>query len=173
MPKTHKITANPSSPHFCSKVDPTLRSTFVSTTPPCVYRVGKMEAADVDSEKNGKDLNVLPVEEQSGAVKPKGFWSQFRYYEELLDRKLGVESHSVDRVLPEDRQAPNSVVMGFMWASATMNLSCFSTGFLGYEFGLSLSETIPITIFATLLGSAITVRQTLRRRGQSACAGIC
>lgn len=38
-----------------------------------------------------------------------------------------------------------------------MNLSCFATGFLGWELGLDLSRTITITIFSTLLGSAVTV----------------
>lgn len=47
-----------------------------------------------------------------------------------------------------------------MWMSATMNLSCFATGFLGWELGLDLSRTITITIFSTLLGSAVTVSQT-------------
>lgn len=41
-----------------------------------------------------------------------------------------------------------------------MNLSCFATGFLGWELGLDLSRTITITIFSTLLGSAVTVSQT-------------
>lgn len=44
--------------------------------------------------------------------------------------------------------------------SATMNLSCFATGFLGWELGLDLSRTITITMFSTLLGSAVTVSQT-------------
>lgn len=46
-----------------------------------------------------------------------------------------------------------------MWMSATMNLSCFATGFLGWELGLDLSRIITITIFSTLLGSAVTVSQ--------------
>jgi hypothetical protein len=29
--------------------------------------------------------------------------------------------------------------MFFLWASGTMNTSCFATGFLGWEFGLSKS----------------------------------
>ena len=41
-----------------------------------------------------------------------------------------------------------------------MNLSCFATGFLGWELGLDLSRTITITIFSTLLGSAVTVSKT-------------
>ncbi|OOF98948.1 hypothetical protein ASPCADRAFT_204646 [Aspergillus carbonarius ITEM 5010] len=95
------------------------------------------------------------VEEQS-LVKPQGLFARIRYYEELLDRKLGVESHSLDRVLPENRQPPNTLAMAFIWASATMNLSCFSTGFMGKEFGLSLGQTIPIMICATFLGACLT-----------------
>ncbi|GAD96103.1 nucleoside transporter, putative [Paecilomyces variotii No. 5] len=115
-----------------------------------------MEAGDLEPEKVTETaLKEVPVEEKT-VIKPSGFFARFRYYEELLDKKLGVESHSLDRVHPEDRNPPNPLVMAFMWASATMNLSCFSTGFLGNEFGLSLSQTIPITIFATLLGSAVT-----------------
>lgn len=117
-----------------------------------------MEAGDLQTEKVAETaLKEVPFEERT-LVKPSGFFARFRYYEELLDRKLGVESHSLDRVHPEDRNPPSPLVMAFMWASATMNLSCFSTGFLGNEFGLSLSQTIPITIFATLLGGAVTVR---------------
>ncbi|CAG7980675.1 unnamed protein product [Penicillium olsonii] len=89
-------------------------------------------------------------------VKPRGVFAKIRYYEELLDRKLGIESHSLDRVHPEDRHPPSDVVMAFMWASATMNISCFSTGFLGKQFGLSLGQTIPIVMFATLLGAMVT-----------------
>ncbi|KAJ5619867.1 hypothetical protein N7510_003851 [Penicillium lagena] len=107
----------------------------------------------MDEEKS-TDLNVTVVEEKP--VKPRGFFARIRYYEELMDRKMGIESHSLDRVLPEERNPPNPLVMAFMWASATMNISCFSTGFLGYEFGLSLGDSIPIIIFATLLGACVT-----------------
>lgn len=90
-------------------------------------------------------------------VKPKGVLAKIRYYEEMLDRKLGIEAHSLERVHPEDRHPPSDVVMAFMWASATMNISCFSTGFLGKQFGLSLGQTIPIVMFSTLLGAMVTV----------------
>ena len=102
---------------------------------------------------------VIAVDSKHDLVKPtRGFFAKLRYYEDLLDRKLGIESHSLDRVHPENRNSPSPLVMAFMWASATMNISCFSTGFLGREFGLSLGETIPIVIFATLLGAMVTVR---------------
>ncbi|GFF29453.1 hypothetical protein IFM61606_10362 [Aspergillus udagawae] len=110
-----------------------------------------------EEEKARPEPISIPVEEQE-PVKQRGFLSRIRYYEEVLDRKLGIESHSLDRVLPENRKPPNSLTMAFMWASATMNISCFSTGFLGKEFGLSLGQTIAITICATFLGAAVTVR---------------
>jgi purine-cytosine permease-like protein len=43
-----------------------------------------------------------------------------------------------------------------LWASGTMNLSCFATGFLGWELGLDLQQSILITVFATVIGSAVT-----------------
>lgn len=114
-------------------------------------------AMDTDMEKKGEpELNISAVEQDP--VKPRGFFAKVRYYEELLDRKMGVESHSLDRVHPENRQSPSPVVMAFMWASATMNISCFSTGFMGRQFGLSLGQTIPIVMFSTLLGAMVTVR---------------
>jgi hypothetical protein len=114
-------------------------------------------AMDTDMEKKGEpELNISAVEQDP--VKPRGFFAKVRYYEEMLDRKLGVESHSLDRVHPENRQSPSPVVMAFMWASATMNISCFSTGFMGRQFGLSLGQTIPIVMFSTLLGAMVTVR---------------
>lgn len=115
---------------------------------------------DTDMEKRFQ-AEVRPVEEHEHGhehAAPKGFFAKVRYYEEFLDRKMGIESHSLDRVHPENRQSPSPLVMAFMWASATMNISCFSTGFMGKEFGLSLGQTIPIVIFATLLGAMVTVR---------------
>lgn len=57
-------------------------------------------------------------------------------------------------MLTDIRQA----VMFLLWMSGTLNLSCFATGFLGWEFGLDLRRNIVIVVFATLLGSAVTVR---------------
>jgi len=91
----------------------------------------------------------------------RGILGTLRHYESILDRKLGVESHGPARILPEARDPAyakwsNQIVMALMWASGTMNLSCFATGFLGWELGLDLGETIWITIVASFLGSAVT-----------------
>ena len=46
--------------------------------------------------------------------------------------------------------------MALLWASGTMNTSCYATGFLGFLFGLSLKQTILIIIFSSILGGAVT-----------------
>lgn len=56
----------------------------------------------------------------------KGFFGKLRYYEEVLDRKLGIESHGIARKLPEERDPSyakwsNQLVMFALWASGTMN----------------------------------------------------
>lgn len=88
-----------------------------------------------------------------------GIFSKLRYYEALLDKKLGVESQAIDRKLPEDRKPVpwhDQLNMFFLWASGTMNLSCFATGFLGWEFGYNLARTVPLIIVGSLLGASIT-----------------
>lgn len=88
---------------------------------------------------------------------PRGVLARLRHYEAILDHKLGVEKNGPARILPEDRTSPNQAIMALMWASGTMNLSCFATGFLGWEFGLDLKQSILTVIFGTLLGSMVTV----------------
>lgn len=91
---------------------------------------------------------------------PRGILATLRHYEALLDEKLGVEKGGPARILPEERSRPNQAIMALMWASGTMNLSCFATGFLGWEFGLDLKQSILTVIFGTLLGSMVTVSWT-------------
>ena len=93
----------------------------------------------------------------SDSAKPTGILGRLQRYEAVLDRKLGVEAQGPERVLPENRNPPNQLLMALVWASGTMNLSCFATGFLGFDFGLSLKQSVLITIFGTLLGAMVTV----------------
>ncbi|KAH6872748.1 permease for cytosine/purines, uracil, thiamine, allantoin-domain-containing protein [Alternaria rosae] len=97
-----------------------------------------------------------------------GLLAKLRRFEERLDAKLGIESEAISRKLPEDKgHVPwhHQLNMFFLWASGTMNTSCFATGFLGHEFGLTrlivlcsaaLRQSIVITIFASILGGAAT-----------------
>lgn len=69
-----------------------------------------------------------------------GFLGSLRHLEATLDAKLGIESDAITRKLPEDKgHVPwhQQMSMFFLWASGTMNTSCFATGFLGWQFGLS------------------------------------
>lgn len=118
-----------------------------------------------DIEKDGAKPYVSEAPElppQLQGIAHRGFLGTLRHYEDLLDKKIGVEAHGPARLMPEDRDPAyakwsNQIVMALMWASGTMNLSCFTTGFLGWELGLSLPQTIWITIVASFVGSAITV----------------
>jgi hypothetical protein len=69
-----------------------------------------------------------------------GFLGKLRAFEATMDARLGIESDAISRKLPEDKgHVPwhQQMNMFFLWASGTMNTSCFATGFLGWEFGLS------------------------------------
>ena len=130
-----------------------------------------MPSHDFSEEKGGRTTVISTVPSDSVASEsasaefdtappppPSGILARLRHYEALLDDKLGVEKNGPARILPEDRKRPNQAIMALMWASATMNLSCFATGFLGWEFGLDLKQSILTVIFGTLLGSMVTVR---------------
>jgi|SRR3569833_295626 len=124
----------------------------------------------LEEEKVGTDADAVGAGESSDSEVPPymrsaarhGVLGTLRSLEETLDRKLGVESHGISRRRPEDKDPSyaswsNQAAMFMLWMSATMNLSCFATGFLGWEFGLDLRQNILIIVFATLLGSAVTV----------------
>ncbi|KAI0392635.1 permease for cytosine/purines, uracil, thiamine, allantoin-domain-containing protein [Xylariaceae sp. FL0594] len=97
--------------------------------------------------------NGVPTKQDDGIL------SRLRDIEAKLDAKLGIESEAISRKLPEERRPVKwheELSMALLWASGTMNTSCFATGFLGWEFGLSLRQTIVISIFASILGGAVT-----------------
>ena len=120
----------------------------------------KLAATTVDIDSRGSDSTGRVVEYNSTPVKQdNGIFSKLRNLEETMDRKLGIESQAIDRKLPEERQPVSwhsQLVMALLWASGTMNISCFATGFLGWKFGLSLKQSILCCIFASLLGGAVS-----------------
>lgn len=88
-----------------------------------------------------------------------GLFSKLRRFEAQMDSKLGIESEAIARKMPEGKRPVRwheQLSMFALWASGTMNTSCFATGFLGWEFGLSLKQSILIVIFASILGGAAT-----------------
>lgn len=98
-------------------------------------------AVNVDESPSSSQRGTI-LEYNATAVKQDGgVLSKLRNFEALMDRKLGIESEAIDRKLPEERKKMtwrDSMTMAALWASGTMNLSCFATGFLGWEFGLNL-----------------------------------
>ncbi len=114
-----------------------------------------------ESASDKEDEGQVPGHPGSASSRV-GILGRLRGYEEALDRRLGIESHGVARRRPEERDPSyatwsNQAVMFLLWMSATMNLSCFATGFLGWQFRLDLTQNIVIIVFATLAGSAVTV----------------
>lgn len=92
-------------------------------------------AFDGDNTQAHAYYNSTPIAQDGGIL------SRMRELEAALDRKLGIESQAIDRKLPEDRVKlswRDSLTMAALWASGTMNLSCFATGFLGWKMGLDL-----------------------------------
>ncbi|KAM3541215.1 hypothetical protein ARSEF1564_005840 [Beauveria bassiana] len=88
-----------------------------------------------------------------------GLLARLRHLEARMDKKLGVESDAIERKRAEDRQQAvpwhEQLSMALLWASGTMNTSCFATGFLGRGFGLDLRQTLLITILVSMLGGAV------------------
>lgn len=77
-----------------------------------------------------------------------GILARLRALEARLDAKLGVEAEAITRKLPEDKSyVPwhQQLNMIFIWASGSMNTSCFAIGFLGFELELSKHFGSPST----------------------------
>ncbi|KAI2627370.1 putative nucleoside transporter [Hypomontagnella submonticulosa] len=118
-----------------------------------------------DEEKNEQQVVGVVIdsssEETSNPPRRTGFLEKLRTYEDALDRKLGVEAHSIQRKLPENRNrfyarwTGQLAMIGF-WVGSCMNLGTFATGFLGWQLGLDLRQSILIIVFGSAAGSAVT-----------------
>ncbi|KAL2203426.1 hypothetical protein CC79DRAFT_1338033 [Sarocladium strictum] len=98
-------------------------------------------------------------EHQTSPDHETGFLAALNRFEARMDRALGVESNAIDRKTEKDkRPVPwhEELNMALIWASGTMGISCFATGFLGWEFGLSLKQSLLICTFASLLGGSVS-----------------
>ncbi|KAJ2994956.1 hypothetical protein NUW58_g1409 [Xylaria curta] len=108
-----------------------------------------------DEESN---LRTPLIAGKDDAEEDTGILFRLRQIEGKLDAKFGVEAGAINRKLPEDRRPVKwheELSMALLWASATMNTSCFATGFLGWELGLSLKQTIIISILASIVGATL------------------
>lgn len=116
-------------------------------------------SADVEVGSADATSPPLPGYDSYDHANDSGILPTLRRVEARMDQKLGIESEAINRKRAEDKQPVpwrEQLTMALLWASGTMNTSCFATGFLGWEFGLSLRQSIVITIFASILGGAVT-----------------
>lgn len=120
-----------------------------------------------DPEKRLDEAGVITVDENSSgrsadnelSARETGLLARMKAFEARMDRKLGIESEAITRKRPEDKRKVHWVEelsMALLWASGTMNTSCFATGFLGWEFGLTLKQSILLTMFASLIAASLT-----------------
>lgn len=103
----------------------------------------------------------VPAAEQlaSSSDYETGVLASLRRFEARMDKALAVESEAIVRKTEKDkRPVPwhEELNMALIWASGTMGISCFATGFLGWEFGLSLKQSLLIYIFASILGGSVS-----------------
>ncbi|KAK2590172.1 hypothetical protein QQS21_012152 [Conoideocrella luteorostrata] len=111
-------------------------------------------------EKGAPDMSSSETSLQHATRSNKGgILAKLRDMEARLDAKLGIESEAIVRKCPDDKKDVSwmeELTMALLWASGTMNTSCFATGFLGWGFGLSLKQAVLITIFVSILGGVVT-----------------
>ncbi|KAM3432274.1 hypothetical protein NHJ13734_006930 [Beauveria thailandica] len=112
-----------------------------------------------DDKEDSKQLSDETTLARLPPPPPPGLLARLRHLEARMDKTLGVESDAIERKRAEDRQQPvpwhEQLSMALLWASGTMNTSCFATGFLGRGFGLDLRQTLLVTVLASVLGGAV------------------
>lgn len=92
---------------------------------------------------------------EASEVYGNGLLAMLTRFEAQMDKKLGSESGAIERKRPEDKTHKpwhEQLSMALIWASGSLTVSCFATGFLGWELGLSLSQSIVITILGSFIG---------------------
>ncbi|KAL3426618.1 hypothetical protein PVAG01_00127 [Phlyctema vagabunda] len=85
-----------------------------------------------------------------------GVLAFLRRQEDRLDRKMGIETQGVDRILEEDKKPPSILNVFFLWWSLTCHVGTLPIGLLGPEFGLTLGQSVAAIVVGTVLGAACT-----------------
>jgi len=126
-------------------------------------RTYAIDGPDVTADGRANDATVRGAAEagasRRGPSGGGGLLARLRDFEAQMDAKFGVESEAIERKRPEDRRPVSwteELSMALLWASGVMNTSCFATGFLGSQFGLSLKLSILITILSSVAGGAVS-----------------
>ncbi|EXJ86017.1 hypothetical protein A1O1_06386 [Capronia coronata CBS 617.96] len=122
------------------------------------------QSSDLESAKEGATVADVPVmtssvETGNSEEHPTNFFTRFllrsRQIEDWMDKKLGVEQDAIQRVPTEDRKPPSKFNMVFLWFSMLLSPTLISIGLLGPLFGLSVTDSAILTVFASMLGAVI------------------
>ncbi|EXJ80554.1 hypothetical protein A1O1_08700 [Capronia coronata CBS 617.96] len=95
------------------------------------------------------ELEVIRIREGNVVLR------KLRGAEEWMDKKLHVEGTGAQRILESERHPPRLANMIFFWLSMLTSPSYVSMGILGPRFGLSVNESIWVTVLAVAFGSII------------------
>ncbi|KIW14564.1 hypothetical protein PV08_07348 [Exophiala spinifera] len=103
---------------------------------------------DDDHEQGlGKgELQVIRIRDGSSLLR------KLRQAEVWMDRKLRIEGMGAERIPENERKPPR---MMLFWFSMLMSPGLLTMGILGPIFGLSVNESIILSVFASCIGSVI------------------
>ncbi|KAF2120269.1 putative NCS family nucleoside transporter [Lophiotrema nucula] len=109
-----------------------------------------IKIGEVDGAILGRgELEVVELRERVPLLR------KLKAAEAWLDKKFGIETTGADRI-PEDQRRPPSILnMIFLWFSMQVTPGLITLGLLGPLFGLSVNESIIVSIFGTVIGSVI------------------
>lgn len=125
-------------------------------------QVLEKEPAALEEHPDGLGIREGSLTTGDELKNQKGILGRLLYYEDWLDRKLGVEPHGPRRITPENKKPPNPWVMFLMWGSGgCYTLGAITTGFIPAELGLSLTQSILLVVFGVLIGCACAVSRAL------------
>ena len=80
---------------------------------------------------------------------------KLKLWEMALDKKLGMEGQGIERIPEDKRHPPSNLNMIFFWFSNLFSLGLIPIGMLGPIFGISLRDSIILSVFASILGSIL------------------
>ncbi|KAJ9634985.1 hypothetical protein H2204_005940 [Knufia peltigerae] len=111
---------------------------------------GSLHAGEYAGPSRGHgELEVIAMRERIP------FLRKLRTVEAWLDKKLGIETTGADRVPEGERRPPSIFNMIFFWFSMLISPGTITSGLLGPIYGLSVNDSIIITVFASAIGSVV------------------
>ncbi|KAK4946067.1 hypothetical protein LTR10_014869 [Elasticomyces elasticus] len=111
---------------------------------------GSLQAGEYVAPVRGRgELEVMAMRDRVPILR------KLRAVEAWLDKKLGIETTGADRI-PEDQRRPPSIFnMMFFWFSMLISPGTITLGLLGPIYGLSVNDSIVITVFGSAIGSVV------------------